>query len=635
MNRKQQLNRSFSILLMALVWLPSAVQAQWNKVGGTAVAGAGASDIVYSLCAVGTNIYAGGAFKSVYNNATLSAKGIAVWNTGTSTWSALAGTGITGGAARINAIVYNSTTSTLYVGGNFTAVGGVAVSNLAKYVGGVWSSVDGVAGGGVSGGTSLGSAIGGSGGGWDVQALALDASGTLYVGGNFTTVNGAIGYNNIASFNGVSWSNMSGGVYGNITNPSISVSTNATVYAIAVIGGTVYAGGQFTTAGATGGVNNIAQWNGASWSTLTTAGGIGITGAYNAFSAGGNYIGWTQEPAVFSLAADATNKILYVGGEFTNAGNISSTNIAQWIVTSSTWATVGGGMSLPNQDGAQVYALLLYNGGLFAGGDFQQSSPLYAPYTGTSFIAYWDYNQWTAFSSPAGTAGNEGMDDDVLSIAVSSGGTLFVGGIFQHNAVNTPMNYIAQYAGVNILPVELSQFDAMYNEEDKSVDLHWVTESETNSRLFTIEKTKEGSQWEAVGTESGAGNSSQTLSYHSKDMDPWNGLSYYRLKQTDFNGSFTYSRTIAIDTKDGDSHIKLAPNPAESSSILSFLCRENGIAEVRICDYTGRTVQLFSYPVTEGLNSVNLRIDTYQKGLYIVSVNESKRTHSVKLVITH
>ncbi|HXC07080.1 MAG TPA: hypothetical protein VNZ86_20110, partial [Bacteroidia bacterium] len=166
MNRKQQLNRSFSILLMALVWLPSAVQAQWNKVGGTAVAGAGASDIVYSLCAVGTNIYAGGAFKSVYNNATLSAKGIAVWNTGTSTWSALAGTGITGGAARINAIVYNSTTSTLYVGGNFTAVGGVAVSNLAKYVGGVWSSVDGVAGGGVSGGTSLGSAIGGSGGGW-------------------------------------------------------------------------------------------------------------------------------------------------------------------------------------------------------------------------------------------------------------------------------------------------------------------------------------------------------------------------------------------------------------------------------------------------------------------------------------
>ncbi len=197
------------------------------------------------------------------------------------------------------------------------------------------------------------------------------------------------------------------------------------------------------------------------------------------------------------------------------------------------------------------------------------------------------------------------------------------------------MNYIAQYAGVNILPVELSQFDAMYNEDDKSVDLHWVTESETNSRLFTIEKTKEGSQWEAVGTEPGAGNSSQTLSYHSKDTDPWAGLSYYRLKQTDFNGTFTYSRTIAIDTKDGDSHIKLAPNPAESSSILSFLCRDNGTAEVRICDCTGRTVQLSSYPVTAGLNSVNLRIDTYQKGVYIVSVNESKRTHSVKLVITH
>ena len=404
---------------MALVWLPSVVQAQWNKVGGTATAGAGASDIVYSLCAVGPNIYAGGVFKSVYNNATLSAKGIAVWNTGTSTWSALAGTGITGGAARINAIVYNSTTSTLYVGGDFTAVGGVAVSNLAKYVGGVWSSVDGVAGGGVSGGTSLGSAIGGSGGGWDVQALALDASGTLYVGGNFTTVNGTIGYNNIASFNGVSLSNMSGGVYGNITNPSISVSTNATVYAIAVIGGTVYAGGQFTTAGATGGVNNIAQWNGASWSPVGTS---------------------IANSGIYSLCV--YNNKLYAGGGFTTLGGNGSNSFDWW--DGSTWSPAGLG-PLNSQSGGP-WSMMATNGGIVIAGTIGPAG------SGNNYdVEYWDGNKVDSIGS--GFVIDSGMN--ALCIYNNQ---LYAGGSDMYSGT-TLINHIARWnhplpVGINSITLQ-------------------------------------------------------------------------------------------------------------------------------------------------------------------------------------
>ncbi len=87
-----------------------------------------------------------------------------------------------------------------------------------------------------------------------VRALAVDGSGNLYAGGNFTTA-GGVTVNYIAKWDGTSWSALGSGM-------------NGTVYALAVdASGNLYAGGGFTTAGGVA-ANNIAKWNGTSWSAL-------------------------------------------------------------------------------------------------------------------------------------------------------------------------------------------------------------------------------------------------------------------------------------------------------------------------------------------------------------------------------
>jgi hypothetical protein len=90
------------------------------------------------------------------------------------------------------------------------------------------------------------------------------------------------------------------------------------------------------------------------------------------------------------------------------------------------------------------------------------------------------------------------------------------------------------------LPIELVSFDAGKNEEQR-VTLTWVTASEINNNFFTIERSKNGFDFVPILNIPGAGNSTSTLHYSIEDENPLEGDNYYRLKQTDYDGAFTYS----------------------------------------------------------------------------------------------
>ena len=97
------------------------------------------------------------------------------------------------------------------------------------------------------------------------------------------------------------------------------------------------------------------------------------------------------------------------------------------------------------------------------------------------------------------------------------------------------------------LPIELLYFKgSVYNSDNI---LHWSTASEDNNDYFTIEKTKDGIDWEIVTRESGAGNSSNQLYYSLVDENVESIINYYRLKQTDYDGKFKYSDIISIDNR--------------------------------------------------------------------------------------
>jgi hypothetical protein len=98
------------------------------------------------------------------------------------------------------------------------------------------------------------------------------------------------------------------------------------------------------------------------------------------------------------------------------------------------------------------------------------------------------------------------------------------------------------------LPIELLYFKGSEYNSDNI--LHWSTASENNNDYFTIEKTKDGIDWEVVNREHGAGNSSNQLYYSSADENIESIINYYRLKQTDYDGKFKYSEIISIDNRD-------------------------------------------------------------------------------------
>ncbi|HKR07059.1 MAG TPA: SBBP repeat-containing protein, partial [Bacteroidia bacterium] len=123
-------------------------------------------------------------------------------------------------------------------------------------------------------------------------------------------------------------------------------------------------------------------------------------------------------------------------------------------------------------------------------------------------------------------------------------------------------SYIMKFGPPAPLPVELVYFKAECNE-NKNILLKWQTASETNNDYFSIERSNDGDDFETIGIENGAGNSTTITSYSFVDDAPLEGISYYRLQQTDYNEKTSFSKVIALHNycnKVND--LFIYPNPA-------------------------------------------------------------------------
>jgi hypothetical protein len=261
------------------------------------------------------------------------------------------------------------------IGGKFVTAGDKTVNRIARWDGNTWQPL----GSGFTASESPG-----------VFALTV-YQGNLIAGGDFTHT-GATEVNAIASWNGTSWSALGSGFL-HVSNPF------ATIFALGEYDGKLIAGGRFEESGGTP-MENIAQWNGSSWSALDS----GLNGRVVALTVyGGNLI---------------------AGGGFTNIGPGTFSRIAQW--NGSSWSALAGGMN------GGVTALVVHAGGLFAGGTFSMAGG-----NAASRIARWDGASWSALGS--------GVNDEVNAL-LSYGTDLIVGGRFT-DAGGLPVTRIARWDG--------------------------------------------------------------------------------------------------------------------------------------------------------------------------------------------
>lgn len=180
------------------------------------------------------------------------------------------------------------------------------------------------------------------------------------------------------------------------------------------------------------------------------------------------------------------------------------------------------------------------------------------------------------------------------------------------------------------LPIELLSFNA--ERVNKEVDLFWSTAMEINNDYFSLERSADAINFECLGHVDGAGNSQAQLNYTYIDENPLTGVSYYRLKQTDFNGNYKYSNIVAVNIKEVEI-INIYPNPANTDSKVIINSPEDQQVDFVIISSDGKLVREKSALLNKGVNSIQMDINELAEGHYTFSVRNFDRVFSQKQFI--
>ncbi|MDF3027213.1 MAG: hypothetical protein K0S23_1520 [Fluviicola sp.] len=233
-------------------------------------------------------------------------------------------------------------------------------------------------------------------------------------------------------------------------------------------------------------------------------------------------------------------------------------------------------------------------------------------------VSRWNGSSWTDEGN-GGTTGSAAAGTIISGAAVSS---------------FSPFT-LASTQAANSLPVELLSFNVLIN--GRKVDVNWVTQTENDNDYFTVEKSNDGTSFEEVGIVQAGENNQSVQNYTLHDFDPWNGVSYYRLKQTDTDGKFVYlgMEAVNMDLPDGYA-FSIYPNPLSvSDNQLHFHLRDlpKNESVLFITDLSGKTI--YSKTIYPG-NKDEYLLDLENKltaGMYSVILQTSSELFTRKLMV--
>jgi hypothetical protein len=184
---------------------------------------------------------------------------------------------------------------------------------------------------------------------------------------------------------------------------------------------------------------------------------------------------------------------------------------------------------------------------------------------------------------------------------------------------------------VNPLPITLLAFNA--EPAENKIDVTWITASEINNDYFTVEKSADGTDFIPVSTVDGAGNSSATLRYAYNDYSPLFGTSYYRLKQIDFDGQYSYSQIVMVNYS-GEYVFSIASVFVNENSLLNifFTGDVKEKCRVEIFDMLGKNIYGVDLASAKGMNKKQIHIPSLTQGNYFVTLSNGRETVSRRFI---
>lgn len=173
------------------------------------------------------------------------------------------------------------------------------------------------------------------------------------------------------------------------------------------------------------------------------------------------------------------------------------------------------------------------------------------------------------------------------------------------------------------LPVELTFFEG--NTTDEGNQLEWQTASEENAMHFMIQRSLDGSKWTELGFVYAAGNSEIDQDYNYFDPFPLK-KAYYRLKMVDLDGSYEYSKVIAL-SRDSNVAAKMSiyPNPSSLDQLnVSLQTEKSRSVEIFVTDLSGKHLVSTLMDSQKGFNFTTIDVSSVPEGVYFVHFRHSE-----------
>ncbi|MFT7034536.1 MAG: hypothetical protein ACJA2S_003053, partial [Cyclobacteriaceae bacterium] len=202
--------------------------------------------------------------------------------------------------------------------------------------------------------------------------------------------------------------------------------------------------------------------------------------------------------------------------------------------------------------------------------------------------------------------------------------TNLVGDVWSFSGTTDHFSFFGVGSGDSALPIELVDFDVV--KDDDAFDILWTTATEIDNDFFTIERSTNGVDWTVLTTVKGAGDSNTQSDYQISDKNPIYGESYYRLKQTDFDGKFTYSPIVYVNFGDIQTSVTIYPNPTRNEVNIYGSAEELSVLKIYNAlglDLTDRTTIIESNDRKMVINLSGLKTGMY----YIKTKNTSQKLY--------
>lgn len=182
-----------------------------------------------------------------------------------------------------------------------------------------------------------------------------------------------------------------------------------------------------------------------------------------------------------------------------------------------------------------------------------------------------------------------------------------------------------------ILPVEWLYFDAFQNEN--SVELKWSTASETNCSYYEIQRSITGEVYEPLFRVDGNGSTSLQSNYTSYDLKPHQGVSYYRIKQVDFDGAYAFTSSKAVNFQSSESLFSLFPNPVINNEFsILFHEKPDVVFEPTVTDVSGKRIPV-TFTTSDELSWKFRFTSTLSPGIYFFNLVTSNGRYSQRLIL--